>query len=50
MCSQAIAGLQDAITDILDPEEWQENHEHTHRALGLAAIAQALQNYSKPLR
>lgn len=47
---QAVSGLQEAIGDILDPDEWQDSREHSHRTLGLAAIAQALQSYSKPLR
>ena len=48
---QAIDGLQRAIEEILDPDEWREgSREHMHRTLGLAAVAQALQNYSKPLR
>ena len=49
---QAIEGLDAAKGEILVEEEWKEIHHNgtMHRALGLAAVGAALQNYSKPLR
>lgn len=49
-CQQAVDNLDKAINEILDPSEWEANHEGMHRSLRIAAVAQALHGYSKPLR